>query len=126
MARHTVTLNLPRQDLPQFVDFITKDFFAKEGFSYVNFKNEMVWKKGMGLLTAPEIMKVTVNGTLVTVEAWIRMAWLPGVYGGEMGLDGFVGAIPKGMLRGKVDNLVALLSQPPMAQQQYSQQGSAQ
>lgn len=61
-------------------------------------------EKGVGLLTAPQFLKLSVNndGSYV-LEAWIKFAILPGVYVGEMGTKGFVGALPKQLLKERVD-----------------------
>ncbi|HOM01548.1 MAG TPA: hypothetical protein PLH43_01800 [Acetivibrio sp.] len=103
-----IVLNKPED----FVNFIIKDFMNKEGFKYTVYKGENVWQHGNGWLTSPQFIKTTyINGTL-TIEAWLKFAWLPGVYSGEMDLDGFVGALIKNMLRDKVNNLINLLKQP--------------
>jgi hypothetical protein len=77
-------------------------FMTAEGFAPVNYKGETLWKKGMGILTAPQYLSVTYSPNLVTIQAFIKWALIPGVYVGEMGTDGFVGAIPKKALEKRV------------------------
>lgn len=110
MARFVTefTINQPKE----FVDFILKDFCAKEGFEYTQFKGENVWKKGIGMMTAPQFIKVDYQNGKVHLEAWMKYAILPGVYCGEMGLSGFWGFAVKQMLKSRVDALIALLQQP--------------
>ncbi len=110
MARFVTefTINQPKE----FVDFILKDFCAKEGFEYTQFKGENVWKKGIGMMTAPQFIKVEYQNGKVHLEAWMKYAILPGVYCGEMGLTGFWGFAVKQMLKSRVDALIALLQQP--------------
>lgn len=110
MARFVTefTINQPKE----FVDFILKDFCAKEGFEYTRFKGENVWKKGIGMMTAPQFIKVDCQNGKVHLEAWMKYAILPGVYCGEMGLTGFWGFAVKQMLKSRVDALIALLQQP--------------
>lgn len=110
MARFVTefTINQPKE----FVDFILKDFCAKEGFEYTQFKGENVWKKGIGMMTAPQFIKVDYQNGKVHLEAWMKYAILPGVYCGEMGLTGFWGFAVKQMLKSRVDALIALLQQP--------------
>ena len=79
-------------------------FMYRENFEFVQKNGEQYWKKGVGLLTAPQFLKLSVNndGSYV-LEAWIKFAILPGVYVGEMGTKGFVGALPKQLLKERVD-----------------------
>lgn len=114
-----LTINQPYE----FVNLIVNDFFNKEGFVYTNYKGEMVWKKGNGLLTVPQFIRLDYQNGVVTLQAWIKHAILPGVYCGEMDLDGFVAAAIKGMLRNRVNDLMHLLAQPvQQAQPAYTQQ----
>lgn len=110
MARYTnsIVLNKPED----FVNYIINDFMNKEGFKPTVCEGENVWKLGHGFLTSPQFIKTSyVNGT-ITLEAWLKFAWLPGVYSGEMGLDGFFGGLVKASLKEKVNNLISLLCQP--------------
>lgn len=93
------------------ISLVAQDFFAKEGFSYTEYNGEMVWKKGVGALTAPQFIKLEFQNSRVRIHAWLKWAILPGVYCGEMGLTGFWGFAVKQMLKGRVDNLIALLTQ---------------
>lgn len=93
------------------IQYIVTDFLTREGFSYTNYNNELVWKKGVGALTAPQFIKIYSQNGLVHLEAWIKFAILPGVYCGEMGLDGFFGIAIKKMLKSRVDMLIAILQQ---------------
>lgn len=96
---------------PEVVQTVVNDFFFREGFVYVNYKGEMVWKKGDGFLTAPQFMKVDYQNGTVFVQAWLKYTLLPGVFFGEMGLDGFFGVIPKQALKARVNTLMGVLSQ---------------
>lgn len=75
-------------------------------------------KKGVGLLTAPQFLKLSVNndGSYV-LEAWIKFAILPGVYVGEMGTKGFVGALPKQLLKERVDKTLMAMQANVIYQQ---------
>ena len=124
MSRFIIDLNTGKPD--DFVRFVAEDFFAKEGFLLTNYKGEMVWKKGNGLLTVPQFIKLSSVGGQVHLEAWIaKLALLPGVYVGESGVTGFWGWAVKAALKKRVDTLMALLYQnvptfqtagPPAAQ----------
>ncbi len=95
-----------------FIRQVAEDFFQKEGFQPVVYKGVPVWKKGNGLLTAPQYVQIAYGGGVVHIEAFLRTAIFPGVYVGEMGLDGAYGFLMKEMLRGKLNQLIALLCQP--------------
>lgn len=106
-------LNFPANRNDQDAQNVIGQYLTQEGFSMVMYKGEYVWKKGVGFLTAPQYVKATCQNGWVYLEAWIRFAILPGVYLGEMGLTGFFGAVPKKMLRDRVNMLASLLSQVP-------------
>ncbi len=88
---------------PETLEAIIKEFFQKERFEKYLDRNEEVWKKGMGILTGPQLMKVEINGSKVHLEAWTKFAILPGVYIGEFGTTGIIGALPKKLLRNKIE-----------------------
>ena len=106
------TLNQP----DNFVQFITNDFFTKEGFRFINYNGELLWKKGTGVLTAPSFVKMIYANGVIHIEAFIK--WF-----GEQGIEGVWGAIPKAQLKSRLDKLMQLLSQPgpAAAAPQYSQ-----
>ena len=110
MARFTAELPTGKPD--DMVRFIADDFLLKEGFQQVTHKNEVVWKKGKGLMVAPQFIKYQTRGGNVHLEAWLKYAILPGVYCGEMGLDGAMGFAVKKVLKDRVDALARLLYQP--------------
>lgn len=88
---------------------IVKDFMVKEGFgSWAQEPN--TWKKGMGILTGPQFIKVEISGGKAHIEAWIKFALLPGVYVGEMGVTGFFGFALKNALRNKLVRLEKLIT----------------
>ncbi len=99
----------------EFVNCIMSDFLTKHGFSYVEFKGEMLYRSGKGLLTIPQFFKWFYQNGVIHVEAWTRLVWIPGVYGKENALTGFYGSIPKSIYKGHVDDLMQLFYQqvPP-------------
>lgn len=117
MARFMADFVVNRADADQFIQFVAQDFFQKEGFKYVNFKGEQVWKKGTGALVAPQFMKLEYRNGQVHIEAWIRAVWLPGVYGKEMDFSGAYGFAIKEHYKTKVNTLINLLLQPQFVAQ---------
>lgn len=88
---------------------IADDYFSKEGFKLVNYKGQMVFKKGVGFLTAPQYIKLSFQNSNVILEAFLKYPIFIGVYVGEMGLKGFFAVVPKGLLKSKVETLESLL-----------------
>lgn len=111
MARFVADMPTGKPD--DMVQFIVQDYLTKEGFKQVLYKKtEQVWKKGSGVLTAPQYIKVLTNQGNVHLEAWMRYVILPGVYVGEMDLSGGWGFAIKALLKNRVDGLARLLYQP--------------
>ncbi len=118
---------LPINQPNEFVSIIVNDFFAKEGFVYTNYKGEMVWKRGNGVLAAPQFVKLDYQNGTVYLQAWVKYALLPGVYVCEMDLDGGFCFPIKNMLKNRVDALMSLLAQQvntPVPQPQMAYAGA--
>ena len=97
MARYVRDLPLledPNSSFAAIYQYLTQD-----GFVYETYKGEQVFRKGFGWVSCPTFIKVTYAPNMVRLEAWIKYAVLPGVYAGEMGMEGFVGALAKGTMR---------------------------
>ncbi len=109
----------------EFVKFIVQDFFSKEGFTYIEYNGEYVWKKGNGWVTAPQFIKVDYISGQIHMEAWLKNVLLPGIYFGEMNLKGGYGILLKKELQKTVDSLIALLQQP-VNQPAYAPNGTPQ
>ena len=85
---------------------VVEGFFAfarKEGFEPHTEDGESCWKKGVGVATAPQFLKLSRGNGDYVLEAWIKFAVVPGVYAGEMDLNDFTGAIPKKKLKSRVN-----------------------
>lgn len=79
---------------------------SRNGFSRKDYRGEPVWKKGTGLLTAMQYAKLVPSGNCLLVQGWVQI----GV--GDAGLKeqcltGMLGAIPKKMLLGVIDQIRA-------------------
>ena len=74
-------------------------YLLSEGYEYIQYENENVYKKGKGLAMGPTFFKISYQNNAVYLEAWLKFAVLPGVYAGESGLDGLMGAAVKGPLK---------------------------
>lgn len=102
-------------------------YLTSEGYEYVDFKGERVYKKGHGLAAGPTFIKVSFDGYgNARVEAWMKFAILPGVYAGEVDLKSFVGSAVKGPLKTRVayiEDLIMRNSAAYAPMQGYSQYG---
>ena len=85
-------------------------YMLNEGYEYRNFEGENVYKKGKGFSLGPTFLKFMADQDRIVVEAWIKFAVVPGVYAGEMGIDGVFGAVPKSMLSGRVRNVELMIT----------------
>ncbi len=88
---------------PQQVNDFINQYMSKEGFYVYNNNGETCWKKGVGMMTAPQFLKIYQENGAYVLEAWIKYPLFPGVYVGEMGITGFFAALPKSMLKTRVD-----------------------
>lgn len=107
---------------PQAIYNHLYQYLIKEGYEYIQFEGETVFKKGHGLMTGPTIFKFTFFNNVVRMETWMKYAVLPGVYISEMGLSGFVGAAAKGPWKARVKYIEGYLSMcapNPMGAPQY-------
>lgn len=85
---------------------VTEEYLRGEGFQYKNWRGEMVWQKGEGLMASPQFIRVSPGTGAVRVEAWIAgIALLPGIYIGESGIDGAWGFAVKAALKPRVAEL---------------------
>ena len=111
MARYIrdEVLNQPED----FVQFMMNDFLTKHGFKQVNFKGQQVYRAGGGWFEMPKFLIWSYQGGVFHLEAWARYLILPGVYSREKHLDGFYGAVVKKVYKHDLEQLIALLHQPP-------------
>ena len=86
-----------------------EEYLRNESFKEIQRGGETVWKKGMGLITGPQFVKFEPAGNVVKLEAWIKFALLPGIYLGEIGIKGVMGAIPKRKLRHRVEEIEKII-----------------
>lgn len=110
MARYIREVELNRPD--DFVQYIMTDFLSKHGFRLVEFEGEQVYRAGGGLVEMPKFLSWGYWNGIFHVEAWTRNCWLPGVYGEENAMTGFMGCVPKSAYKKDIEELIGLLYQP--------------
>lgn len=94
----------------QTVSFSINQYLQNEGYEYLQYEGEYVYKKGNGILTNPSFFKFSYIGNSVRMETWMKYALFPGVYVGELGVDGFVGSAVKGPWKKRIAYLENVLS----------------
>lgn len=74
-------------------------YLVSAGFAFKKYKKQMVWKKGYGVLTAPQLFNIYKKENSLYIEGWLATALFPGVYVGESGLDNNYGFAIKKVMR---------------------------
>ncbi|MCI9142920.1 MAG: hypothetical protein HFH87_09905 [Lachnospiraceae bacterium] len=105
MARYiqNVTLNKPAD----FVSFIMNDYLQKNGFSMSDWKGEPAYRAGDAMMEGYKFLKWSYTDGVLHLEAWMK-----GSFGGEWGLDGFVGSLQKKPYKNNLTQLITVLQQP--------------
>lgn len=105
-----------------------QQYLTAEGYTFTQFQNENLFKKGNGILMGPTFIKVSWMNYSMRLEAWMKMAILPFVFVGENDLESFVGAAVKGPLKDRfahIEDIIRKYSVNPAGaygQQPYGQQ----
>ena len=72
-------------------------------YSYKNVEN--VWKKGTGLATSMHFIKIEYDTDNVMIWGWTA-AGIGSASMNELGLNGFVGALPKKMIKSTIEEMI--------------------
>jgi len=83
-------------------------FLIDEGFSPKDYHGEQVWKKGTGIATAMQYVKLEYTENGAVIYAWIQ-AGVGNVGGKEMDLTGIYGAVPKRNLLKRIQKLESII-----------------
>ena len=87
------------------------NYLVSEGYEYIQYDGESVFKKGKGMLSNPTYFKFIFEGYTVRFETWMKYALLPGVYVGELGTTGFVGSAAKGVWKKRIAEVETIILQ---------------
>lgn len=98
MAR--TIINLPLRNSVDESYNTAVNILQANGFKEVSYNGETVWKKGTGLLTAMQYIKI--------VSGWVQ-AGVGSVGGNEMALNGIVAAVPKKSVMKVIEQIKASL-----------------
>ena len=88
-----------------------RSYLQSEGYTYTQYQSENVFKKGHGLAAGPTFIKISFAANAVRLEAWMKFAVAPGIYAGEIDLNGALGAAVKGPLKKRVAQIEAMIVQ---------------
>lgn len=105
MARYVKDVNLNQP--VEFVNFLMEDFLQKGGYAPSEWKTESCFRRGDAMAEGYKYLKWSYMNGIFHLEAWMR-----GPFGGEMGLTGFFGALPKKMYKDNLEALVISLQLP--------------
>ena len=87
-----------------------RSYLELEGYDYTNYKGEDLFKKGVGIVSAPSFVSVSFPGNMIRIQAFIKFAFLPGVYGDDMDLEGFTGVAVKKPLKRRVERIEQMVA----------------
>lgn len=104
MARYVkdLTLNKPEN----FVTFMMNDYLQKNQFTMSDWKGAPAYRAGDAMMEGFKYLNWSYDGSTLHLEAWMK-----GSFGGEMGLDGFVGCLQKKPYKESLEALFTALSQ---------------
>lgn len=89
----------PIQALPA-----AEQILRQSGFSPREYRNESVWKKGTGMLTAMQYVKLIPDDKALIVQGWVQIG-IGNAGLKEQCLDGLLGAIPKKMVLKTIEQI---------------------
>ena len=102
MPRYSNTIKT--DESPESLGEQIAEYLTHEGFKQVD-PVENIWKKGMGIMLGPQYVRFRTSPGSLLLEAWIKFAIVPGVYVGEMGIEGMFALIPKRKLKARVEEI---------------------
>lgn len=106
MAR--TIINLPLRNSVDESYNTAVNILQANDFKEVSYNGETVWKKGTGLLTAMQYIKIEFTDTTLAVSGWVQ-AGVGSVGGNEMALNGIVAAVPKKSVMKVIEQIKASL-----------------
>lgn len=87
---------------------IAEQILMQNGFKQKDYKGEAVWRKGTGVATSMQFVKLAAFDGSLGIQAWVQSG-LGNVGLPEQCLDGFVGVVPKKMLLKVLDQIQAAI-----------------
>ncbi len=86
-----------------------EQILESKGYSGYFYRNaENVWKKGTGIATSMHFIKIEYDVDSVMIWGWTA-AGIGGISSNELGLKGFVAAVPKKMIRKTIEEMIEVI-----------------
>lgn len=73
---------------------LVEGILLSNGYKEIDYNGETVWKKGTGMLTAMQFIKIEYGENIISVSGWVQVG-VGNVGGNEMALTGFTASVPK-------------------------------
>ncbi len=96
---------------PNIVFNEVNQYLMTEGYEYIQYDNENVFKKGKGFMGNPTFFKFSFLNNVVRFETWMKYSLFPGLYVGEEGVNGIVGAAVKEPWKRRIAQVESILAQ---------------
>lgn len=107
MARTFV--NIAFNQSQALTDDIVRKVLIGDNYREINYNTEVVWKKGTGLMTAMQFIKLEYREGLLCVSGWIQIG-LGSVGGREHDLTGITGVVAKKSVLKTIDRIKAAVA----------------
>lgn len=88
---------------------VAENYLNMENFKLVDYKGEKVYKLGTGMAQAMQFLTLNYGANEIKIEAWV-CAGVASATMKEMNLKGFLGMMPKKLLKKRVKALMAELN----------------
>lgn len=112
MARsmYRTTLNCPPQEA--FGRLV--GYFRSRGYAPSDYRGEMIWKEGIGMLTAMHYIKISLlPGDVFQISGWVMSGLGKAAIPAEMNLSGALGVIPKKQVQSVISGMLPIISSDP-------------
>lgn len=109
MARYVRDFTLEASSAEQAF-YAVYQYLASEGYTYQQVDGKAVFQKGNGWISGPSFVQISYQPFGVRIEAWVKFALLPGVFIGELGVDGMMGVAVKRPLKKRLAQIESTLA----------------
>lgn len=106
MARTVVNIKLSMDS--ENANKIIRQILLADDYREIDYHGEVVWKKGIGLMTAMHYIKIEHTNDTVVVSGWVQMG-VGSIGGKEHALKGVVAIVPKKSVKKTISKLESAL-----------------
>lgn len=87
---------------------IAEQILTQEGYHPKDYRGEAVWKKGTGMMTSMQFVKLDVYDSALGIQAWVQSG-IGDVGLPEQCLSGVIGVLPKQLVLGVLKKIQAAI-----------------